>query len=345
MKYSGRILTAVILVTATISTLNAQDSVFLFKADGKPGKENGRITAADPDGVTINGQKVPSSVIRKITIGREPSALSRARDHFENGQYADCIQQLGKLDPVPTEPLLVADIDFMKAYSNAQICLLGGNVAPLVAGRAIGEFLQKHPSTYHLHPATECFGQLKFAYGDPKLAASEFQKLKKAGWTEYRLRGHFYYGKMMELGGDTDAAIKSYDEILAERGNDDATQNYQTIAKIEKAKLGGLKGNAAGAIANLKTMIAGDAENALTFGHLYNALGALYEVEGDLKNASISYLKTQLIYAAAEGPHAEALYRLTQIWPKLNKNDRANQARDILKSTYRNSYWAQKKKQ
>ncbi|MEL7497371.1 MAG: hypothetical protein AAFN77_07145 [Planctomycetota bacterium] len=343
----NRLVFNLVLITAVVfsiaGTLSAQDAVFIYKPDGKPGKVNGRITSADPEGVLIDGNKVLAATIRKISIGREPATLDRARDQFEAGQFADCIEQLNKLNPVPSQPLLVADIDFMKAYSAAQISLRGGNVTPKAAGQQIQGFLTTHPNSFHKYPAIERYGQLIFAFGRPELAASEFKKLQSAEWTEYRLKGHFFYAKMMEVNGNSTEAITSYDTILKESGTDDKTQTYRLLANIEKTKLSGLNGDAAAAIQSLNQLVGEqDAENEVLFGHLNNALGALYEKSGNLKAARMAYLKTQLLYSAAEGPHAEALYRLAQIWPQLQENDRANDAREVLRSQYRNSYWTSK---
>lgn len=333
------ILALVILVSIQNVTM-AQDAVFLYRPDGKQDKESGRITAADPDGVTIDGTKVPAASIRKITIGRIPSALDRAHDSFENGQYADCLQQLAKLNPIPSEPLLAADVEFMKAYSNARISLMGGNVAPEIAVGQVQGFLNKYPNSFHLYPAREIHGRLIFAMGKPDAAAPEFEKLRRASWTEHRLKGLYYSAKMQELLGKPRKAVEYYDALLAETGRDDLSQSFQAVAKIEKIKINGIAGDAAAAIASLKKMTGGDAENAMLFGSLYNAMGSLYQSKGDLKNASMSFLKTQLIYGNAPEVHAEALYQLSKIWPGLNKNDRANQAQEILRSTYRNSYWS-----
>jgi Flp pilus assembly protein TadD len=84
------------------------------------------------------------------------------------------------------------------------------------------------------------------------------------------------------------------------------------------------------------------AENSLLFANLYNALGSVYEKAGQLKEARTAYLHTNLLYASEPDEHAEALYHLALIWPQLEETDRANEARDTLKTRYRNSYWAGK---
>ena len=71
-----------------------------------------------------------------------------------------------------------------------------------------------------------------------------------------------------------------------------------------------------------------------------NAIGAVHQKAGNTEEAMMSYLCTQLLYPQAANAHAEAVYRLAKIWPSLDNNQRANEARELLKSRYRNSYWS-----
>ena len=85
-----------------------------------------------------------------------------------------------------------------------------------------------------------------------------------------------------------------------------------------------------------------NSDDKLLFAHIYNALGAAYEKAGKFKEASRAYLHTDLLFASVLEAHAESLYHLAILWPKLEQTDRAARARDTLKARYRNSYWAGK---
>ena len=293
--------TFVALALSTNSTTVGQDSVFVIKADGSRGKVNGRITGATREGVSVGDKVVAASTIRKISIGREPVALNRAREQFESGRYLDCIESLAKLEKMPTEKLLVADIDFMKAFSNAQISLRGGNISPKDAGGQMRDFLSKHPESFHLYPAIDTYAQLIFAFGRVDLAAKEFEKLKSAKWVEYRLKGYFQNGRMQQISGSNAEAVVNYDAILAESGTDDMTQSYKLLATVEKAKLQGLGGDAT-AMKTLQNIVGNqNAENQLLFSYLNNAIGALHEKSGELKAAKMSYLKTQIALWTGRG--------------------------------------------
>ena len=56
----------------------------------------------------------------------------------------------------------------------------------------------------------------------------------------------------------------------------------------------------------------------------------------------ISYLKTDLLYASEIEAHAEALYWLSQLWPKIGENQRATEAKSRLAKLYPTSLWLKK---
>ncbi len=81
-------------------------------------------------------------------------------------------------------------------------------------------------------------------------------------------------------------------------------------------------------------------DNELLFAYLYNALGACYESSQNWQEAAIAYLHTELLFSVDPDAHAEALKKLSEIWPRLDQPDRATRAMTTLKNRYRNSYWA-----
>ncbi len=341
--------TFALLATITFDALSiqaiAQDvSVYVLRNDGGSSRKSGAVSSITPDGLTLDGEQIPAEKIRKIAISREPSEIDRARDQMVAGRYADSLEELNKIDPPPTNPLLIQEIEFIRAYSTAQQCLGEGTIAPVEAGRVVKAFLDQYDQSFHVYPLLEQYGKLILAFGKPDLAAQQFQKLQQAQWTQYRLTGYFMYGRMMELTDQLNAAQTAYQAILQESGTDDATQLYQSLAKAELAKLNGLTGDPAQALAELNEMVKqGNSDNQLLFGYLNNAKAMVHLKAGNLKAARNNFMKTQLLCGTASQPHAEAMYRLANLWPQLEDTDRANEAREILKTRYRNSYWSQLK--
>lgn len=333
----------VFVVSLVAADIRAQDAVYKYREGGGNSKVSGKIESITPDGVTVDGDQIPASQIKKLVFRNEPSEISRARDQMDAGRFSDCLEELKKIKESNISRKIQQEIDFLNAYSTAQISLRGGSIAPVNAGKVVGQFLKDHSNSCHLYPALEQYGKLLWAFGKPDLAANEFAKLTNSTWPEYVLKGHFYRGQILSELGQHGEAVKAFDAILATESNDDTTQSYQLLAKCEKARAVGLAGDPNAARNTIEGIIRDESpENKRLFAYLYNALGAVFEKSGQMKEAARAYLHTELLFATEPEPHAEALYRLALIWPKLEETDRANRARDTLKSRYRNSYWAGK---
>lgn len=336
------ILCAVIAACFPTSTC-AQDAIYQLKSSGRAVKVGGKITNVSPDGAKIDGKQIPVAEIKRLYFAGEPSEVNRAREQMDGGRLSDAIETLADVDASKLSNRLRAEVDFIRAFSNSQISLRGGNITPQVAGRQVGEFISKHGDSLHLYPAVEQFGKLLFAFDKPDLAAAEFEKLAQCSWPEYQLKGQFQLGKTLVVTGKLAEAESAFDTILALPSNDDLTQSYKQLAKCEKARVIGLRGNLEAGLKSINELIATEnSDNKVLFAHLYNALGALYEKSGQIKEARTAYLHTELLFASESEPHAEALFRLANIWLQLDETDRANTARDTLKTRYRNSYWAGK---
>jgi len=59
-----------------------------------------------------------------------------------------------------------------------------------------------------------------------------------------------------------------------------------------------------------------------------------------MAEAQEKFLFTHLLFDTESDAHAEAVYHLVGIWTNQNQTDRAAEARQILKSRYRNTWWS-----
>ena len=342
--------TVTILLLAPLSASTwgqSKDSVFLkAEAGGRGGVLRGKITEVSPEGVTIKSgsktQQVAPHRIKKITYAGEPSQLGRARDRLSDGRYADCLAELAKIEEPGKTELIQQEIDFMKAYCNAQISLHGGTVTAQQAGRQINDFIRKYPDSFHRYPALELMGRLLVAVNKPDLAANEFAKLAQSQLPQVKINGLFHRGQALILAGQLEEAKQAFETIATVDATDDASTQFKLLAQAERAKVLALGGDPQAGQAIVEKIIADEsADNSELFAYAYNALGTCHLKAGRLMDAALAFLHTQLLYPNEAEPHAEALYQLAKIWPQLEYTDRANRARQILKTRYRNSYWAQ----
>ena len=304
-----------------------------------------RSTALEVTVETSSGsQNVPAREIKKIVYSGEPRNLARARDHFENKRFDDCIQAIQKIDNEPSSKLVKQEMEFLSAYSTAEKALRGDpSTTTQTAERTIAEFVESNSDSYRLVVAIDTYGRLLVANGKMALAQKQFNKLTKSRWPRYVARGYFFEGESATHQNNLDAAGKSYSQLTGLSGDDPETQQFKQLAQCQLAKLAALQGNADRAISTIENMIQnGSPENAQLFAYAYNALGVCYLESNELKKACRAFLHTELLFSSEADAHAEALYHLAKIWPKLKEAERANRARELLSSRYRNSIWASK---
>ena len=329
-------------------TFGWQDAVYRYRAGGGNSKISGKVTGMTPLGVTVESssgaKEIAASAINKIDFDSAPVEISRARDRIEGKRFVDALAELEKITNPINAPLVQQEIDYLKAYSTAEISLDSGAVTAQEAGKLMSAFVEKNKQSIHFYPASEILGKLLFAVGRTDLAEKQFAELTNSQWTELVLRGHFYRGEMLNQLEKYDEALAAYKAILAMPANDDATQQYKLLAKCQIAKTNALAGKPpAESIAAINEIIKNEnPANAELFAYAYNALGTCQLKADNLKEAATAFLHTELLFAQESEPQAEALYQLALIWPKLDQTDRASRAREGLKSRYRNSYWASK---
>lgn len=326
-----------------------KDSVHL-KADssGRKSLIRGRITETSPFRVTVNVDGTPEQVavsqIKKVTFSEEPRGLTRAREHLENQRFDDCLDSIRKLEDVPDSRLIQQELKFLEVYSTAKKALRADKGVTLdVAENSIAAFIKANNDSYRLVHAVDLYGQLLMANGKTEQAQKEFSRLTKSKWDEYVTKGYFFEGETLVHQEKYDLARKSFELLMQQPGSDDVSRQYKLLAECQLAKISALQGNVGPAIATVENIIQNqNTDNTQLFAYAYNALGTGYLQSNELKKACRAFLHTELLFSTEPDAHAEALYHLSKIWPELKETDRANRARELLTSRYRNTIWAKK---
>lgn len=320
------------------------DTIYRANANGAGStKLSGKVVGMTPQGIQIeaNGSRttIPSAEVRSVVYSGQVGSIGRTADRIKAGSYAQGIEEVAKIDD-RGNPYVAHELAFLKAYAEGNLALKGSFDA-LEAGKSLNNFLKKYKTSYHFFPATALKGRLLYSLKFPDLAAKEFELLTRSDWPEYALKGKYYLAQTALTQQNFDGAIASCDQIIASTDNDDLTQQYQLLAKCLKAKAQCLSGNPGTAESDIKQIIkVENPDNQELFATAYNALGVYHFKAKQLKEAREKFLLTHLLMYPESESHAEALYYLAQIWPELGDTDEANKTRELLKSRYRNSYWA-----
>ena len=342
---------SLMLVTAiwNIEIAHAQrDNVYTIGAGGGNSLIRGRVDSTSAFKVTVEtdsgSRDIPSSQIKKIAFSGEPRGVGRARDHYDAGKYDDCLQAINKLDKLPDSKFIRQEVSYLQAYATGKLALRGDpSTSTAAAEQMVSQFVKDNSDSFRLVRAVDLYAQLLMANGKTQLAQKEFNKLTKSRWPEFENRGYFFEGETQIHQGNLAAAKQSFQKLIDAPANDESGRQYQQLAKCQLAKLSALEGEVESAVKTLEKIIQDESsENSRLFAVAYNALGTCHLQSNELKKASRAFLHTELLFSTESDAHAEALYNLSKIWPKLNETERANRAKSLLTSRYRNTIWASK---
>ena len=335
-----------LVVVLSASAASAQDDVvYRIKSSGKVSKQLGKIKEITNLSVTFDGRNGPAKIpvweIEKLMAGDEPSAVERARDRIDDDRFADAVELLDGVKD--SNPITVAEVAYYRAVAMSRMAFAGANVSAKEAASAMTKFLKAHPNSHHFIPATELMGTLALAAGELDFASQQFAALTKSKWPEYVARGYFHTGEVLMRQERYVEAVAAYDKAIGLGANDGMTQRFKLLSQCQKAKARAYNGSPEDSIKQLEAIIKREnPDDRELFAYAYNALGSCYLKANDPIEAQEKFLFTHLLFDTETNPHAEAVYQLANIWTSQQKTDRAAEARQILKTRYRNTWWASK---
>jgi len=293
-------------------------------------------------------KKVPVNQIASIIYdsSTEPSSLNAARMAARRGRYQDALDVLTdpKKIPAEIERLEVQqDVAFFTGLCTARLAL-GGTGKITDAGSAIFSFVNKEKGSYHYLEASELVGDLLVAAGKYADAEEYYRELEKAPWPDYKMRANVAIGRAQLAEKKLAEAEKSFDTVLAIQAEGPLADFERMAARLGKARCLAEKGETDNAYKMVQGVIAkADPEYAELHSRAYNTLGTIQRKAGRTKEAILAFLHVHILYFAYPEQHAEALANLEQLWNQVHKPERANKARQILDTSYKNSPWAQQK--
>lgn len=340
---------AVVAMTAAAQgTVWAQaaDRVNLFGGTSVSGK----IVSVSPAGVDIENsdgdtQKVAIETIREVQFGAEPQSLKNARSMLLRGRGAEAREEVGKIEPDEldgAEPLVLAEVDFVRAASAAQ-SVLGGGGDLAGATKTVADYLAKYAKTHHFYQMQELLGDLHARAGKPAEAVAAYQQLDN-GPPALKVRAASAKAAMLLEQGKADEAMAEYDAAIKMAGAEKASQPQKRSAELGKAKCLSLQGKHDAAVAMVLQIVKDSSpEEKELLSRAYNVLGGAYRAMGGREqDALIQFLTVDLVYNTLPESHAEALFNLGELWDKGSNPERAREARQNLKAAYPSSPWAAK---
>lgn len=299
----------------------------------------GKIADMRREGVVVeagtNRQSVTVDKIRRILFEGDPPSLTRGRELALEGQWAQAAEELRRIDFAAIKRDTVkADAMYYLARSEAELALIGrGDKAD--ADRKMLAFVSANPQNIHFFEAAKTLGDLAVARGNFGQAVKYYGALVGAPVADLKIEGEYLMGVAKLRQGNAAEAQASFAKVAGANVQSTAAVRMQTLAKAGQAMTLAAQAKGDDALQLVNTLIRElDTSDAEMAARVYNAQGASYEAKGDDQGAVLSYLHTHLMFSGQADAHAEALSRLVELWPKVGKPERANEARQELQQRY-----------
>ena len=313
---------------------------------------NGEITAVTQTEVVIKGQsggkedRVPANEIESITWDSPTAAVAKAKATdrgLKTGDFDRVIEaweEAIREMPSTREPVRL-DSEFGLARALYMKALANRETVPKALTK-LKEFAKK--DHYRSYEGLVMLGDLALSTGDTATAESTYASLGKAPWLEMQMAGKIGGGRSLLLKKDTAGAKKLFDDAVAMPVKSSLEKSRQLEAMVGQARCQLELKQPKEALAVLEKVIldAGEddsrtqAEAYLRQGDCQTALGT------DQKKVLRSYLHVDVIPEFAEHRtlHAEALYRISQLFTAVGEKERGADAASRLKDNYPDSEWA-----
>jgi len=342
------VMAAALVVAASPGSARGQAADRVILAGGQTA--SGKVLAVSPTVVDLEGangdtQKIQVETVREVQFGAEPQSLRNARSMLLRGRGADALEEVGKIeagDLDGAEPLVLAEVDFVKAASAGRAVLeTGGDLAAAIKG--VATYLGKNAKSHHLFQMQELQGDLLSRAGKADEAMAAYSQLG-AGPGPVKVRAASAKAALLLAQGKTDAALAEYEAAIKLAGADKASESQKRAADLGKAKCLSLQGKQEPAIQLVNQVIKDSSpEDKELLARAYNVLGGIHRAtEGKDQDALISFLTVDLVYNSVPDSHAEALFNLGELWERGSNPERAREARQNLKASYPVSPWAKK---
>lgn len=311
----------------------------------------GDVTSVSKTEVTIKNSKgdsikVPANEIQSIAWTGDTPETGVARSDENAGRYQKAIDgyqkalQSGKA----SNAFAKADLEFGIARCSAKLAL--GEPAKIDdAIKKLDDFKKSQSDHYRFYEAVHLQGQLYAAKGDALKAKLAFDTLSKAPWKESQMAAKNASGKLLLKDNKLDEAAAEYEAVVAMTPEGPVEESQRQEAVLGKARILIAQKKYEESLKLLDEVIdKAAADDAKVNAEAFLRKGDCLREKGDDKDALLAYLHVDVLFASEKPLHAEALFRLSQLWDKVGSKARADEARDRLRTDYDHTEWAKQLK-
>lgn len=338
------LLVCVMYGLAGFSTVQAAD---VIRRKSVPQPVSGEITAVTKNDVTVKPRTgdpvvVPVSDIKELSWDGEPAALRLGRSDELGGRYERALQNYDKAadDAKSGRPELLLDIQFAKLRT--QSAMAENDPAKLAAAiTALEEFRKQNSDSYQYFSGIALLGDLYLLNKDFTKATTTLELLGKSSMPDHQMAAKIATGRLAIAEGRLDDAATAFDSVIALPAATPAEVSQRQIALLGKVRLQLSKSefDPALKLLNEEILPSTAADDAAVQAEAYLLLGDGYRGAGKSRDAVLAYLHIDVLFASQSAAHAEALYQLSQLWPKVGHPGRGIDARERLETEFPQSPW------
>ena len=315
----------------------------------------GEVVSMTPDALEFREQgsagrprQIPVDEIMSLVLESEPPRVTEARRLLEQDDFQAAAAVLEEVSQVELDVASAAargEHAYVKAAVAGRQALASGSDSDLAVA-TVTDFLDRFSRSIHRYEMIELAGDLELAMGEREAALSRYRQLAK-GPQSLAIRAARREGEtLLEMGRAAEAAIVLAAAADLPAGNS-ASRLERTAAKIGEAScLIRLTRPAEAAdlirrlLATTEPPAATDEKGQRQVARAYATLGRASLAAGRDQDALIAYLTVDLVHNQDQESHAEALFRLHELWNRGQYPQRANEAARRLEADYPKSSWA-----
>lgn len=347
LKLSNWLASCALVWACFTSASSAQDRDRVYPAKGGA-MTTGKIVERTPEKIVIEPSRggpveFPIFEVGRVVFDGEPAPLSNAKLSALQGNWAQAESEISQVNAAALKnDAMREELQFFKAYIAGNQALHGkGN--PTNAAKLLVDWARANSTSHNYFAGMETLGNLAMVMGKPSDATRFYNFLATSKYPDLGLKGNYLLGKAMLAQGNVDDARSKFNLAMQATVAEPSSLRLQKLSRVALIRCDADGGDPDAAIQSLEKLVSEeDSSDAVLFAEIFNTLGNIYEKKNNTYEAVISFLKTDKLYSSQVEPHAEALYQLSQLWPKVGEPLRGNQAKAELVRLYPTSIWAKK---
>jgi tetratricopeptide (TPR) repeat protein len=289
-------------------------------------------------------QKLPADTIRRVRFDGEKKELNLARSSEQSGLLDKALERynavVGSLKPVAKK-----DTEFLIARTKCRMAIAD----PAKVEDALTSMkaaLAKNANGFRYYECLTWLGRVNVAKGDYATAKTRFDALGQSSMKSHQMTSKVAIGQLLLAQDKPGEAQTSFEQVAAMQATSTTEIASRYEAVLGKAKCQQLQKDYTAALRSLDEIINNTDPKEASELHARSHVqrGDCFRDQQDAKSAVMAYLHVDVIedYSRAKGVHAEALFKLSQLWATAGRPERGSEAAARLKKLYPNNTWTKK---